>query len=102
LAARLQLAPTQYSTAFQSRLGRTPWIKPYTDLVIADLAKQGKKRLLVVEPSFTADCLETLEEIGLRANASFLEAGGEKLVLTPSLNADPVWVAAARDMVLQA
>lgn len=102
LATRLQLAPAQYSTAFQSRLGRTPWIKPYTDLVLVDLAKQGKKRLLVVEPSFTADCLETLEEIGLRANASFLEAGGDKLVLTPSLNADPAWVAAARDMVLQA
>lgn len=102
LASRLQLAPAQYTTAFQSRLGRTPWIKPYTDLVVADLAKQGVKRLLVVEPSFTADCLETLEEIGLRANATFLEAGGEKLVLTPSLNADPIWVAAARDIVLQA
>lgn len=102
LAARLQLAPGRYSTAFQSRLGRTPWIKPYTDLVVQELARQGKKRLLVFEPSFTADCLETLEEIGLRASASFLEAGGEKLVLVPALNADPAWVAAARDLVLKA
>lgn len=102
LSARLQLAPGQFSTAFQSRLGRTPWIKPYTDQVIADLARQGKKRLLVVEPSFTADCLETLEEIGLRASATFLQAGGEKLVLVPSLNSEPAWVEAARDLVLKA
>lgn len=102
LAARLQLAPGQYSTGFQSRLGRTPWIKPYVDLAIQDLARQGKKRLLVFEPSFTADCLETLEEIGLRANASFLEGGGEKLVLVPSLNSDSRWVGAARDLVLNA
>lgn len=102
LAARLGLQPGSHTTAFQSRLGRTPWIKPYADLVIQDLARQGKKRLLVFEPSFTADCLETLEEVGLRASASFLAAGGEKLVLVPSLNSDPAWVAAARDMVLNA
>jgi protoporphyrin/coproporphyrin ferrochelatase len=102
LAARLELAPGSYTTAFQSRLGRTPWIKPYADLAIQDLARQGKKRLLVFEPSFTADCLETLEEVGLRASASFLQGGGEKLVLVPSLNAEPAWVAAARDMVLRA
>lgn len=102
LAARLGLEPGRYSTAFQSRLGRTPWIKPYADLMIQDLAREGRKRLLVLEPSFTADCLETLEEIGLRANASFLAAGGEKLLLVPSLNSEPEWVAAARELVLKA
>jgi protoporphyrin/coproporphyrin ferrochelatase len=101
LARRLGLAPSQYTVCFQSRLGRTPWIKPYTDLAISELGRQGKKKLLVFEPSFTADCLETLEEISLRGQAAFLEAGGEKLVLVPSLNASDAWVKAARDLVLK-
>jgi ferrochelatase len=102
LVSRLGLAPGQYTTAFQSRLGRTPWIKPYFDLVLQDLALQGKKKVLVFEPSFTADCLETLEEIGIRAVESFRAAGGEELVLVPSLNAHPAWVDAARDIILKA
>jgi ferrochelatase len=102
LARRLGLAPGRYTVCFQSRLGRTPWIKPYTDLVIAELGKQGKKKLLVFEPSFTADCLETLEEISLRAQATFLEAGGQKLLLVPSLNSSDAWVRAARDLVRKA
>jgi ferrochelatase len=101
LARRLQLAPAQYSICFQSRLGRTPWIKPYTDLQLPELAKQGKKKILVFEPSFVADCLETLEEISLRARATFLEAGGERLELVPSLNGSDVWVKAARDILLK-
>lgn len=99
LARRLGLAPGQYTVCFQSRLGRTPWIKPYTDIVVADLGRQGKKKLLVFEPSFTADCLETLEEISLRAQATFLEAGGQKLLLVPSLNGSDAWVRAARELV---
>ncbi len=102
LAARLGLAPSQYSSSFQSRLGRTPWIKPYTDMVVADLGRAGKKRLLVFEPSFTADCLETLEEISLRAQATFLEAGGEKLMLVPAVNSSDAWVAAAASLVRNA
>ena len=100
VARRLGLAPDQYTISFQSRLGRTPWIKPYTDLLLPELAKQGKKKLLVFSPSFTADCLETLEEISLRARATFLEAGGDNLVLVPSLNGSEAWVRAARDLVL--
>lgn len=100
LARRLGLAPSQYTTCFQSRLGRTPWIKPYTDQVVADLGRKGKKRLLVFEPSFTADCLETLEEISIRAQATFLESGGEKLMLVPSVNSSDAWVEAARDLVI--
>jgi ferrochelatase len=102
LVSRLGLSKGDYTTAFQSRLGRTPWIKPYFDLVLQELARQGRKKVLVFEPSFTADCLETLEEIGIRAVASFREAGGEELVLVPSLNSHPTWVAAARDLVLHA
>jgi len=94
LAARLALAPGSWSVCFQSRLGRTPWIKPYTDLRLDELAREGKKRLCVFCPAFVADCLETLEEIGLRARAQFLAGGGESLALVPSLNASDAWVEA--------
>jgi ferrochelatase len=99
LATRLGLNPSGYSIGFQSRLGRTPWIRPYTDQVVTDLARKGKKRLLVFEPSFTADCLETLEEIAIRAEASFREAGGESLMLVPSVNSSDAWADAAVDLV---
>ncbi len=90
LAARLGIA--DHTVCFQSRLGRTPWIEPHTDKVIDELAARGVKRLAVLCPAFVADCLETLEEIGIRARAQFLAAGGEELVLVPSLNATPAWV----------
>jgi protoporphyrin/coproporphyrin ferrochelatase len=99
LAARLGINPSGYSIGFQSRLGRTPWIKPYTDQIVTELARQGKKRLLVFEPSFTADCLETLEEIAIRAQDSFREAGGESLMLVPSVNSSDAWADAAVDLV---
>lgn len=102
LARRLGLAPSQYTVCFQSRLGRTPWIKPYTDLAITELGQTGKKKLLVFEPSFTADCLETLEEISIRAQEAFLLAGGHKLVLVPSVNSTDAWIRAARDLVTKA
>ncbi len=83
---------SDYTVCFQSRLGRTPWITPHTDVVLDELAKQGKKRLAVFCPAFVADCLETLEEIGIRARAQFKAAGGEELLLVPSLNATPAWI----------
>jgi len=90
LAARLAI--TDYTVCFQSRLGRTPWIEPHTDVLLDRLAQQGKKRLAVFCPAFVADCLETLEEIGIRARAQFKAAGGEELTLVPSLNATPAWI----------
>lgn len=102
LAARLDLKPEHYTVCFQSRLGRTPWIRPYTDEVLVELAKRGVRSLSVFCPAFTADCLETLEEIGMRAVESFQQAGGERLQLVPSLNAHPAWVEAAADLVSQA
>lgn len=99
IAAALGLKDGEHSVCFQSRLGRTPWIKPYTDEVIPELAKAGKKRLAVFCPAFVADCLETLEEIGMRAREQFLSLGGEDLTLIPSLNAHPAWVSAVCDMV---
>jgi len=94
LAARLDLGVEGegWSVSFQSRLGRVPWIKPYTDVVLPELAARGIKRLAVMCPAFVADCLETVEEIGLRAAAQWKAAGGEELVLVPSLNASPRWV----------
>lgn len=94
LAGRLALPPGAFSVSFQSRLGRTPWIRPYTDLVLPQLAAAGQRRVVVFCPAFVADCLETLEEIGIRARRDFLAAGGESLTLVPSLNATPRWVEA--------
>ena len=99
LAAALGLAPGTFSVAFQSRLGRTPWIRPYTDEVLPELAARGVKNLAVLCPSFVADCLETVEEIGLRARDQWCEVGGESLRLVPSLNAHPRWVEAVVAML---
>ena len=81
-----------HTVCFQSRLGRTPWITPHTDVLLDELAKKGVKRLAVMCPAFVSDCLETLEEIGIRAKEQFKAAGGEELVLVPSLNATPAWI----------
>lgn len=94
LAERLGLADGDWTVSFQSRLGRVPWIKPYTDVVLPELAGRGVKKLAVMCPAFVADCLETVEEIGIRAVEQWKELGGERLVLVPSLNASPRWVEA--------
>jgi ferrochelatase len=99
LAAALGLPPERYSVAFQSRLGRIPWIQPYTDLVLPELAARGIRRLAVVCPSFLADCLETLEEIGMRARDQWQALGGEAFLLVPCLNAHPRWVEALATIV---
>lgn len=87
-------------SAFQSRLGRDPWIRPYTDDVLVQLAASGVRRLAVLTPSFVADCLETLEEIGDRGAATFRAAGGQELLAVPCPNADPAWVEALAGIVL--
>jgi ferrochelatase len=92
LAQRLDLTAERYTICFQSRLGRTPWIEPYTDHVLDKLAHGGTKRLAVLCPAFVADCLETVEEIGIRARQQFKGGGGEELILVPSLNATRPWV----------
>ncbi len=99
IAKGLNFSEADYSIAFQSRLGRTPWIQPFTDLLLKELPQKGKKRLVVFCPSFVADCLETLEEIGIRGRGDFLSAGGEDLLLIPSLNSHPTWVHTVSQMV---
>lgn len=92
VAARLGLSEDRYVVTFQSRLGRAEWIKPYTDIEIPKLVQAGVKKIAVVCPSFVADCLETLEEIDIRAREDFTKAGGESFVYVPCLNSDPDWV----------
>jgi ferrochelatase len=102
LAGKLALPDGEWSVSFQSRLGRTPWIKPYTDERLPELVAAGCRRLVVVCPAFVADCLETLEEIGMRAQDDFIAAGGESLTLVPAVNASPDWIKAAANLVLRA
>jgi protoporphyrin/coproporphyrin ferrochelatase len=100
LAAGLGLTPERHAVSFQSRLGRTPWIHPYTDTeVLPRLAQEGKKRLAVMCPAFVADCLETVEEIGIRAREQWKSLGGEELLLVPSLNAEERWIQVVSGMV---
>lgn len=88
LAQALGLAAEQCSSSFQSRLGKAQWLQPYTDVTVKALAQQGIKTLDVICPSFSVDCLETLEEISVENAQYFIESGGTRLRLIPCLNAD--------------
>lgn len=92
LTARLAIPREKTVLAFQSRLGRDPWLTPQTDRTVERLGHEGCKRLLVICPSFVTDCLETLEEIAVGCKETFLEAGGESLQLVPCLNESPQWI----------
>ena len=99
LASELGLNSNQYSVSFQSRLGRSPWIKPYTDFLYKDLISEGKTQIVVASPSFVADCLETIEELGMRLREDFLRDGGKNFELVPCLNSSDQWVQALSDVV---
>jgi ferrochelatase len=99
VAEILALEPDRHATAFQSRLGRTPWIQPFTDHFLVELAERGIKRLAVICPSFTADCLETLEEIEIRAAEQWRDLCGGELRLIPCVNARPDWARAVAQML---
>jgi ferrochelatase len=101
IAAELGLNEEDYTVSFQSRLGRAKWIGPTTEVVLGDLARKGVKRMLVSCPSFVADCLETVEEMGIRCRQTFIDAGGEELFLVPSLNAEPGWVKTVANWIRQ-
>ncbi len=94
LGAQLGLLPDQYKVTFQSRLGRAKWLQPYTEPSLIALAKSGVKRVDVICPGFTSDCLETLEEINMEGRAAFLQAGGQQFHYIPCLNDDPAWIGA--------
>lgn len=100
LAARLNLDKSRYTVCFQSRISKN-WLTPFTDETINRLAKEGKKQLLIICPSFTADCLETIVEIGEVYKNQFLENGGSKLTLVKSLNDSQKWVNAITEIIFQ-
>lgn len=91
-AQRAGLDPAKWSISFQSRLVGEPWLSPYTDAEFERLAKEGKKRILVITPAFVTDCLETLEEIREEGAEEFKAAGGEEFTHIPCLNDQPVWI----------
>jgi protoporphyrin/coproporphyrin ferrochelatase len=99
LAEKLNIPSEKYTVSFQSRLD-DKWVKPYSDQVIKECAKKGMKRLLVFSPAFTADCLETIIEIGEEYQEIFHEHGGEKVQLVESLNDHPAWIRCMKNLVL--
>jgi len=99
LAKSIGLGESDYSVSFQSRLGRDPWIQPFTDLVLPELYEKGVRRLAIMCPAFVADCLETIEEIGIRAKEDWLALGGEELILIPCVNTTPQWSESVASML---
>ena len=97
--AKAGVPKEKYSVSFQSRLGKDAWLKPYTDLELEKFPARGIKQLLVICPAFVSDCLETIEEIGMRGRESFLKAGGKDLTLIPCMNEHPQWLHALEKMV---
>jgi len=96
---RLGLSEDRYFVSFQSRLGRDPWLQPYTDATLAAWGKAGVGKVRVVCPAFVTDCLETLEEIAVEGKETFLEAGGNDYATIPCLNDDPRWIQFLADRV---
>lgn len=101
LAKRLSFANDDWMLTFQSRLGRAEWLSPYTDETLVALGKRGVKTVLVVQPGFTADCLETIDEIGHEGLKEFRSGGGQTLIRVPCVNDDPAFIAVLKKLVLQ-
>lgn len=100
IAQKLQLSQDRYCYSFQSRLGQSEWLKPYTSDKIKELAQQGIQHLVVVSPAFVIDCLETLFEIQIEYEEEFKKNGGQSLTLIPSLNIKEEWVTFLKDKIL--
>lgn len=101
VAQKLGIPNQKWGFSFQSRLGRDPWLQPYTAMRLEQLPHEGVKKLLVVCPAFVADCLETLEEIGEEGKETFLHAGGERFEMIPCLNVHPLWIGAMAKWISQ-
>tara|TARA_B110000027_G_scaffold49813_1_gene54415 strand:- start:125 stop:535 length:411 start_codon:yes stop_codon:yes gene_type:complete len=86
VAENLNLTDDQWMLGFQSRFGREEWIKPYTDDILKSFGKEGMKRVDIICPGFSADCLETIEEIAIENRDVFLNSGGEEFFYIPALN----------------
>jgi ferrochelatase len=101
LIERLGWRRAEWTQSFQSLFGRDRWLRPYTEEVLRDLARRGQRRVFVAMPGFTADCLETLDEIGNEARETFRHAGGEELRACPCLNDHPAWIEAMRTIICE-
>lgn len=101
IAGNLDLCSNDYSISFQSRLGKDPWIKPYTLDTLMDLLQKNKKKVLVFSPAFVCDCLETIDEIGREYRNEFMNNGGEVLNLVQGLNDHPKWIEALKTLVME-
>jgi ferrochelatase len=101
LVKRLGWRRETWTQTFQSLFGRDRWLRPYTDETLRQLGRRGLKRVFVAMPGFTADCLETVDEIGFEAREVFRHAGGEELHACRCLNDHPAWIAALRTLVLE-
>ena len=101
IAKKLNIPESKYTISYQSRLGRDPWVQPYTSDVFEELSKKGVKRILVFCPAFIADCLETSIEISVEYNEEFQEMGGEVMQLVEGLNDHPLWIEAVSDLIIQ-
>ena len=101
LAARLKLKPEDYIVTFQSRFGKAEWLQPYTAPTVMQLAKDGVRRIDVICPGFTSDCLETLEEIAMEVRHDFLSNGGKEFHYIPCLNEGSHWIAALAEIAEQ-
>lgn len=99
LAHALALTDEQWSLSYQSRLGREPWLQPYTDVLLPQLADKGLRTIDVICPGFAADCLETLEEVALRYGELFTESGGQSLRYIPALNAEAAHIGMLKSLV---
>ncbi len=99
IAEKLNIPENKYTICFQSRLGRDPWIKPYSDKIIEERALKGDKKLLIFAPAFVSDCLETLYEISVEYDELFKKYGGEKAELVESLNDSPHWIATMKKII---
>ena len=99
IAAKMGISQEGYTVCFQSRLDQK-WLKPFSDEVVASCARKGMKRILVFSPAFTADCLETIIEIGEEYQDIFRQHGGEKVQLVESLNDHPLWIQCLKDLVI--
>ena len=100
LAEALSLGEDDYQMVFQSRFGREEWLQPYTDETLEALPEAGVKSVQVICPGFSADCLETLEEIALQYKEVFIEAGGERFDYIPALNEDPAHIAMLAELAI--
>jgi ferrochelatase len=100
LVERLQIPNGKYTVCFQSRLDKK-WLKPFSDQVVEECAKKGMKKILVFSPAFTADCLETIIEIGHEYQEIFETHGGEKVQLVESLNDHPLWIKCLKELVVK-